>query len=180
MSRIGKRIIELPKGVTLTVSGRKVSVKGAKATLERELHKDIDVKVEGTNVTVVPKTEAPESGRYHGLTRTLINNMVLGVSTGFSKKLKLVGVGYRAAAQGKGLALTLGFSHPVNFDAPAGIELKVDGQTSITVSGADKELVGRVAATIRGFRPPEPYHGKGVRYEEEVIQTKVGKAAGKK
>ncbi len=180
MSRIGKKPIELPKGVEVKLSGRTVTIKGPKGTLSRELHKDVDLKVDASNVVVVPRTEEYELRRYHGLTRSLVANMVTGVTTGFSKRLKLVGVGYRAAPQGKGLTMSLGYSHPVNYDAPAGIELKVDAQTTIIVSGADKELVGQVAAKIRGFRPPEPYHGKGVRYEDERIITKVGKAAGKK
>ena len=180
MSRIGKKPIELPKGVQVTLSGRKLAVKGPKGNLERELHEQVDVKVEGSKVTVLTKSEAYENRRFHGLTRSLVNNMVQGVATGFTKRLKLVGVGFRAAPAGKGIQLTLGFSHPVNFDAPAGIEIKVEAQTSVIISGADKEMVGQVAAKIRGFRPPEPYHGKGVRYEDEVIAIKVGKAAGKK
>jgi large subunit ribosomal protein L6 len=128
----------------------------------------------------VTKRDDYDARRFHGLTRSLVNNMVVGVADGFTRRLKLVGVGYRAAMNGKAVSLTLGYSHPVNFEPPVGIELKVDGQTTVIVSGADKELVGRVAATLRGYRPPEPYHGKGVRYEDEVIQTKVGKAAGKK
>ena len=181
MSRIGKRPIDLPKGVTLTVNGRKVSVKGPKGTLERELHETVDLKVEGSQATVSLKDAGSyEKGRFHGLTRSLVSNMVTGVSTGFQKKLKLVGVGFRAAAQGKGVTLTLGFSHPINFEPPAGVTIKVDSQTALTVDGADKESVGQVAATLRSFRPPEPYHGKGVRYENEVIVEKVGKAAGKK
>ncbi len=181
MSRIGKQPIELPKGVTIAVSGRKVTVKGPKGTLERTLHDTVDLKVEGTKATIVPKAaESYEQRRFHGLSRSLVNNMVTGVSTGFQKKLKLVGVGFRAAAQGKGISLTLGFSHAITFDPPAGVTIKVDAQTALTVEGADKESVGQVAATIRGFRPPEPYHGKGVRYEDEKIVVKVGKAAGKK
>ena len=180
MSRIGKKPISLPKGVELKLTGRSVSVKGPKGTLSRQIHSDIDVKVEGQTVTFAPKAEVEGAAKFHGLTRTLVSNMVVGVTDGFSKRLKLVGVGYRAASQGKGLSLSLGYSHPVVYDPPAGIELKVDAQTTVVVSGADKELVGQVAAKIRGFRPPEPYHGKGVRYEDEHIATKVGKAAGKK
>lgn len=180
MSRIGKKPIDLPKGVQVSVSGRTVQVKGPKGTLSREIHPSVDVVLEGGTVKVAVRTDAGDNNRFHGLTRTLVNNMVLGVAEGFSTRLKLVGVGYRAAMNGKSLSLTLGFSHPVNFEPPAGIELKVDGQTTVVVSGPDKELVGRIAASIRGYRPPEPYHGKGVRYEDEVIQTKVGKAAGKK
>lgn len=180
MSRIGKRPISLPKGVEVKINGSMLSVKGPKGTLNREVHRDIDVKQEGQALLLTPKSESPELGRFHGLTRSLVSNMVVGVTEGFSKRLKLVGVGYRAAPQGKGLTMSLGYSHPVVYDAPTGIELKVDAQTTIVVSGADKEMVGQVAAKIRGFRPPEPYHGKGVRYEDEKILTKVGKAAGKK
>ena len=180
MSRIGKRPVSLPKGVEVKLSGRTLSVKGPKGNLSRELHSDIEVKVDGQTMTFEPKAGSEGAGRFHGLTRTLVSNMVVGVTDGFSRRLKLVGVGYRAAAQGKGVTLSLGYSHPVVYDAPQGIELKVEAQTTIVVSGADKEMVGQVAAKIRGFRPPEPYHGKGVRYEDEHIATKVGKAAGKK
>jgi large subunit ribosomal protein L6 len=180
MSRIGKKPIELPKGVEVKVNGRTVNVKGPKGNLSRELHHEVDVKVEGQKLNVLVKRDEYELRRYHGLTRSLLNNMVLGVTAGYSKRLKLVGVGYRAQSAGKGVNMSLGFSHPVDYQPPAGIELKVDAQTTIIVSGADKELVGQVAAKIRGFRPPEPYHGKGVRYEDEKIITKVGKAAGKK
>ena len=180
MSRIGKKPIDLPKGVEVKVNGQNVSIKGPKGTLTRDIHQDVTAKVDGTKLVVTPKREDPLLGRYHGLTRSLLNNMVTGVTTGFTRRLKLVGVGYRAAQQGKGIQMSLGYSHPVNYEAPAGIELKVDAQTTIVVSGADKEMVGQVAAKIRGFRAPEPYHGKGVRYEDERIITKVGKAAGKK
>jgi large subunit ribosomal protein L6 len=128
----------------------------------------------------VAKRPDNEVRKFHGLTRALVNNMVVGVTEGFTKRLKLVGVGYRAAAAGKAVTLNLGYSHPINFEPPTGIELKVEGQTTVVVTGADKEAVGQVAATIRGFKAPEPYHGKGVRYEDEHIATKVGKAAGKK
>ncbi len=180
MSRIGKQPIAIPKGTQVTVTGQKISVKGAKATLTRDVHPEIGIKVEGDKIVLAPKSEATNSGKFHGLTRTLVSNMVAGVTTGFAKRLKLVGVGYKAAAAGKGLTLNLGYSHAINFDAPAGIELKVEGPTIVIVSGADKELVGQVAAKIRSFRAPEPYHGKGVRYEDEKIVTKVGKSAGKK
>ena len=180
MSRIGKQPIALPKGVQVSMNGRTVQVKGPKGTLNRELHADVDVKVEGDKLTILAKRPDYEVRRFHGLTRSLVNNMVNGVTTGFTKRLKLVGVGYRAAAAGKGLNLTLGFSHPIAYEPPQGIDIKLEGQTTIIVTGPNNELVGQVAATIRGFRPPEPYHGKGVRYEEEVIATKVGKAAGKK
>jgi len=181
MSRIGKKIIALPKGVQVTFQNGKVSVKGPKGNLERKLPDSIDVKVQGENVSIVPKADAnpKEVGKFHGLSRTLIANMVHGVTNGFSKSLTMVGVGYRAAAQGKGVTISLGYSHPIEFTPPPGIEVKVDKQTTLIVSGAEKELVGQVAAKLRSFRAPEPYHGKGVRYSEEVIATKVGKAAGK-
>lgn len=180
MSRIGKQPIAIPKGAQVTVNGQTVSVKGAKATLTREIHPEIAIKVEGEQIVLAPKTEGAGSGKFHGLSRTLVNNMVIGVTTGFTKRLKLVGVGYKAASAGQGLVLNLGYSHPINFEAPTGIELKVEGPTVIIVNGADKELVGQVSAKLRSFRSPEPYHGKGVRYEDERIVTKVGKSAGKK
>jgi large subunit ribosomal protein L6 len=178
MSRIGKKPIELPKGVTVTINGQDVDVKGPKGQLHRQIHNQVDVALEGNKVNVSVKDNM--NRKFQGLTRTLVNNMVLGVSQGFSKRLKLVGVGYRAASAGKKVNLSLGFSHPIEYEPPTGVEIKVDQQTVLVVSGADKELVGQVAAKVRGFRPPEPYHGKGVRYEDEKIITKVGKAAGKK
>lgn len=180
MSRIGKKPVELAKGVEVTVSGQNVKVKGPKGTVERVVHNTVSVAVEGSQIKVTPKTGLKEDSRYHGLTRTLVANMVTGVTQGFSKSLTLVGVGYRAAQNGKAITLNVGYSHPVEFNPPAGIEIKVDKQTTLVISGAEKEVVGQVAATIRGVRPPEPYHGKGIRYTDEVIQTKVGKAAGKK
>jgi large subunit ribosomal protein L6 len=140
----------------------------------------MDVVIEGPEVKIIPKDGAWEFRKFHGLTRSLVNNMVLGVSTGFSKSLNLVGVGYRAQVQGQDLQLTLGYSHPVVFKIPKGIEIKVDKQTALVVSGADKEAVGQAAADIRSFRAPEPYHGKGVRYTDERIVTKAGKSSGKK
>lgn len=180
MSRIGKKVIALPKGTKVSVSGQLVKIQGPKGALERELHPSMSVQVSETEVLVVPKTESSETKKYHGLTRSLLNNMVLGVTSEFSKNLTLIGVGYRAALKGRELHLTLGYSHPVIYEIPKGLEIKVDKQTEITISGIDKELVGQAAANIRAFRAPEPYHGKGVRYSDERIITKVGKAAGKK
>ena len=181
MSRIGKKIIELPKGVDVTTTGDEVKVKGPKGTLGMKLHSSMKLVKSGTTLKVEPK-DANASGidNFHGLTRSLVSNMIHGVSVGFSKSLVLKGVGYRAALKGRELQLTLGYSHPVNYQIPTGIEIKVDKQTDIVVSGADKCLVGQCAADIRSFRAPEPYHGKGVRYSDEVIVTKVGKASGKK
>jgi large subunit ribosomal protein L6 len=180
MSRIGKKPVEIVKGVEVSVSGQTVKVKGPKGAVERKIHDSMTAVVEGGAVKIVPKTEGTESARFHGLTRTLVSNMVVGVTQGFTKSLTLVGVGYKAAQNGKNITLNVGYSHPVEVKAPAGIELKVDKTVTIIVTGAEKEVVGQLAASIRGIRPPEPYHGKGIRYSEEVIATKVGKAAGKK
>jgi large subunit ribosomal protein L6 len=180
MSRVGKKPIELSKGVEVSVAGQTVKVKGPKGAIERKIHDSMKAVVEAGAVKVVPKTEGAESARYHGLTRTLISNMVVGVTQGFSKSLTLVGVGYKAAQSGKNITLNVGYSHPVEVKAPAGVELKIDKAVNIIVSGPEKEVVGQLAASIRGIRPPEPYHGKGIRYSDEVIVTKVGKAAGKK
>lgn len=180
MSRIGKKPIALSKGVEVTVSGDRVKVKGPKGSVERQVHGTVSVAVDNGFVKVTPKTNLKENGKFHGLTRTLIANMIEGVTQGFSKSLTLVGVGYRAAQNGKGITLNVGYSHPVDFIPPVGTEIKVDKQTTLLISGPEKEVVGQVAATLRGVRPPEPYHGKGIRYTDEVIQTKVGKAAGKK
>jgi large subunit ribosomal protein L6 len=180
MSRIGKKIIMIPKGVEVKLEGNLARVKGPKGTLEREFHSSVGVKLEGDKAHVELKEQSEMNKRFHGLSRTLLANMVQGVHSGYSKSLTLVGVGYRAQMTGKNLQLNLGYSHPIDYAPPAGIEFKVDKQTTILVSGADKEMVGLVAAKIRGFRPPEPYHGKGVRYTEEHIATKQGKASGKK
>ena len=180
MSRIGKSPIVVPKGVDVKVNGSVVLIKGPKGQIEKNIHATMKVVVEAGAIKIVPATNETQAMALFGLTRTLVANMVTGVTEGFSKSLTLVGVGYRAAAKGKGITLSLGYSHPIDFDPPKGVELKVDKQTIILVSGADKHDVGLVAATLRGLRPPEPYHGKGVRYSEEVIATKVGKAAGKK
>lgn len=181
MSRIGKKVIPLPKGVQVTFQNGKLAIKGPKGNLERVLHHTMDVKIAADTVTIVPKQglEVSEVNKFHGLTRTLVANMVFGVTQGFSKSLTMVGVGYRANPQGKNVTISLGYSHPIEFTPPAGIEVKVDKQTTLIVSGPEKELVGQVAAKLRSFRAPEPYHGKGVRYSDEVIVTKVGKAAGK-
>ncbi len=177
MSRIGKAPITVPQGVNVTINGSKVIVKGPKGELSRELHLSMELKKENDTLVVVPREPL---GNIYGLTRTLVNNMVEGVSQGFSKSLTLKGVGYRAAVQGTQLNLTIGYSHPVLYDIPKSIDVSVDKQTTVLVSGADKELVGQVAANIRAFRKPEPYHGKGIRYTDEVIITKAGKSGAKK
>lgn len=180
MSRIGKRPVEIPSGVEIKVSGQLVEVKGPKGKLSRELHPAVKAVVEGSTLLVSPVVDDKESMKFHGLSRTLVANMVEGCSKGFEKRLTLVGVGYRAAKQGNSLNLTLGYSHPIIFDALEGVELDVEKQTTVIVRGASKEDVGETAAKIRSLRAPEPYHGKGVRYENERIITKVGKSSGKK
>ncbi|MFK7822905.1 MAG: 50S ribosomal protein L6 [Oligoflexales bacterium] len=183
MSRIGKKEISVPSGVEVKVDGLNIAVKGPKGDLARKIHPTMKLELEGSVLKVVPAREDKPEVNYHGLTRSLVNNMVEGVKNGFSKRLLLRGVGYRAAVAGKDLQLTLGYSHPVVYPIPQGIEIKVDKlgkDPMVVVSGADKELVGQTAANIRAFRKPEPYHGKGVRYVDEVIVTKVGKSAGKK
>jgi large subunit ribosomal protein L6 len=178
MSRIGKAPIPVPSGVDVTLSGRSIAVKGPKGSLNREIPGEITIR-QDDGVLVV---ERPDDDRYnralHGLTRSLVNNMVLGVTEGFVKELEIVGVGYRATAQGPNrIELALGFSHAVNVDAPEGIAFEVPQPTRIRVTGIDKEAVGQVAANIRKIRKPEPYKGKGIRYAGEYVQRKAGKAA---
>jgi large subunit ribosomal protein L6 len=180
MSRIGKNPIEVPNGVEVKVEGSTVSVKGPKGSLKREMHASVAVEVQGNVVTVKPVVDDAATKKFHGLSRTLVANMVEGCAKGFEKRLSLVGVGYRAAKQGSALNLTLGYSHPIVFEACEGVDLDVEKLTTVIVKGASKEDVGETAAKIRSLRPPEPYHGKGVRYENERIVTKVGKSSGKK
>ncbi|MCL1798784.1 MAG: 50S ribosomal protein L6 [Eggerthellaceae bacterium] len=177
MSRIGKQPIPVPAGVEVRIEGTTVSVKGAKGELARTLPEILTIKQEGDQILVERPDDSREAKSFHGLARTLIDNMVVGVSAGFTKKLQLVGVGYRAALKGSDLELQLGYSHPVLVKAPAGIAFEVPTQTEIIVSGASKEEVGQVAANIRKWRKPEPYKGKGIRYEGEHVRRKLGKAA---
>lgn len=179
MSRIGKQPLKVPAGVAVKLNGTVIEVTGPKGSLKRESFGRISLKQEKDVITVAPATEEVES-KYWGLYRTLINNMMTGVTTGYQRQLELVGVGYRAAMSGKALNLTVGYSHPVSIQPPAGVSFEVDKTGKVNVNGADKELVGQVAAKIRDVRPPEPYHGKGIRYAGEHIATKVGKSAAKK
>ncbi len=179
MSRIGKYPVTFDDKSNVTVAGQQVVVKGAKSSLKFNLDQRITAKLDGKNVILTRADDSKESKSLHGLYKVLIQNAVTGVSTGFTKALEMHGVGYRANVQGKKLELALGFSHPIIFDIPEGIEIKVDKQTTVSVAGADKALVGQVAAKIRSFRPPEPYLGKGVRYVGEHIRRKAGKSAGK-
>jgi large subunit ribosomal protein L6 len=178
MSRIGKQPITIPSGVEVTLDGGHVTVKGPKGVLEHDAPEDIVVSREGDDLIVSRPDDEREHRALHGLTRSLISNMVVGVSEGFTKELEIVGVGYRAAAAGpRRLDLQLGFSHPVAVDAPEGVEFEVPAPTRITVRGFDKQLVGQVAADIRKIRKPEPYKGKGIRYVDEHVLRKAGKSA---
>ena len=180
MSRIGRMPIAIPAGVTVTIAeNNKVTVKGPKGTLERELPVEMDIKEEDGHIVVTRPNDLKRMKSLHGLTRTLINNMVVGVTDGYAKVLEVNGVGYRAAKQGKKLTLNLGYSHPVEMEDPEGLETVLEGQNKITVKGIDKEKVGQYAAEIRDKRRPEPYKGKGIKYADEVIRRKVGKT-GKK
>ena len=180
MSRIGRMPIAVPAGVTVEIAeNNKVTVKGPKGTLERVLPAEMDIKMEGSEIVVSRPNDLKKMKSLHGLTRTLIHNMVIGVTEGYEKKLEINGVGYRAQKQGKKLVLALGYSHPVEMEDPEGIETVLDGQNIIIVKGIDKEKVGQYAAEIRSKRAPEPYKGKGIKYDTEVIRRKVGKT-GKK
>jgi large subunit ribosomal protein L6 len=179
MSRIGRKPVSLPKGVTVTVEGSTVKVKGPKGDLVRTVPPAMTVAVDGTTVTVSRPSDDPAHKALHGLTRTLVANMVEGVTTGFKKQLEIVGVGYKAEGRPYGLQLALGFSHPVEYRAPAGIKLSAPQPTSIIIEGANKEVVGQVAAELRGLRPPEPYKGKGIKYVDEQVRRKAGKTGAK-
>ena len=176
MSRIGRLPITVPSGVDVTIDGRQLTVKGPKGTLSRELHPDMTVAKEDATIVVSRPTEQKTHKQLHGLTRTLVNNMVIGVTDGYRKGLEINGVGYRAALNGKKLTLNLGYSHPVEIDPPEGITFELETPTRLAVLGIDKELVGQVAAQVRSTRKPEPYKGKGVRYAGEQVRRKAGKA----
>ena len=179
MSRIGKRPIPVPQKVTVTIAGQDVAVKGPKGELARTLPPEVEVLQEGETVLVNRRNESRNARQRHGLCRTLVANMVEGVSQGFQKRLEIQGVGYRAQVQGRNLILNVGYSNPVQIEPPEGIQIAVEGTTNVLVTGINKELVGNTAAKIRAVRPPEPYKGKGIRYAGEVVRRKAGKA-GKK
>jgi large subunit ribosomal protein L6 len=179
MSRIGKKPIPLPKGVTATVTGHTVVVKGPKGELTRTIHNELSMEIVGTELIVKRPSDETKHKALHGLTRTLVANMVEGVEKGYRKTLEITGVGYKAEVRPYGLQLALGYSHQIEFKAPAGIKLTAPQPTQVLIDGADKEMVGQVAAEIRNLRPPEPYKGKGIKYQGEVIRRKAGKAGGK-
>lgn len=179
MSRIGKLPVKIPKGVTVTAEGHTVTVKGPRGELRRTIHEELAVKVDGDAIVVSRPSDENRHKALHGLTRTLIANMVEGVTKGYAKTLEIAGVGYKAEPRPYGLQFALGFSHPIEFRAPAGIKLSAPNPTTVQIEGTDKEIVGQVAAEIRGLRPPEPYKGKGIKYQGEVIRRKAGKAGGK-
>jgi len=175
MSRIANAPVEIPAGVEISLNGAEISVKGAKGTLTRTINANVEVEQQGSELKAAARSKSKQAVALAGTTRALLNNMVFGVSQGFEKKLTLVGVGYRAKAQGNKLDLTLGFSHPVQYEVPEGIKVETPSQTEVVISGADKQVVGQVAADIRAYRPPEPYKGKGVRYSDEHVARKEAK-----
>ena len=179
MSRIGRRPVPVTKGVTVTVDGNTVKVKGPRGELTRTLHPEMKVRLEGDTVIVDRPSDEPNHRALHGLSRTLIANMIEGVTAGYRKQLEISGVGYKAEARPFGLQLALGFSHPVQYRAPEGIKLSAPNPTTVVIEGANKEIVGQVAAELRNLRPPEPYKGKGIKYQGEQIRRKAGKAGSK-
>ena len=178
MSRIGKQLIEVPQGTDVTLNGQAVHVKGPRGELTFDVHPDISVTVDDRVVRVTRSSDEPKHRALHGLTRMLVANMVEGVVNGFTKTLEIQGVGYRAMKKGSGIELHLGFSHTIEYTAPDGVTLDLPDQTTIVVTGVDKQKVGQAAADIRSFRPPEPYKGKGIRYKGEHVRRKAGKTAG--
>ncbi len=179
MAKISNKPIAIPAGVTVTLDNRQIDIKSTKGQLRVELLAGIDVTIDANQLVVTQKNEANQTKAFAGLIKALIKNAFVGLTDGYSKTLKLVGTGYRVQAQGKNISLAVGFSHPVVFEAPAEVALKVEGQDTIVISGFDKQAVGQVAANIRKIRPPEPYQGKGIRYSDEVVRRKAGKTAGK-
>jgi len=178
MSRIGKQPVTRPKGVDVSLDGQVLKVKGKNGELTLNVHPEMAIEVDDAEIRVTRPSDVARHKALHGLTRSLVANMVEGVTEGFSRTLEIVGVGYRAEMKGKSLGLSLGFSHPVSFEPPQGVSIETPNQTTVIVKGADKQAVGQAAAVIRGFRPPEPYKGKGVRYQGEQIRRKAGKTAG--
>lgn len=180
MSRKGKTPIKLPKGVEVKLNGQEVSVKGPKGSLNQKIGQEVALDVQAEQVLVTLKEEFADQSRLHGLYRSLVSNMIVGASQGYQKRLQMIGVGYRAAVKGADLDLSIGFSHPTLLRIPTGIQVMVDKNTTIIISGLDNQAVGQFAAEVRAMRPPEPYQGKGIRYENEYVRKKAGKSAAKK
>jgi large subunit ribosomal protein L6 len=178
MSRIGRLPVDTPKGVDVKLTGTRLTVKGPKGSLDLDVHPDMKIVIDGDEIRVERPSDAKNHRALHGLTRSLVANMVTGVTDGFSKTLEIVGVGYRAEAKGPKITLNVGYSHPIEYQPTEGVELSCPNQTTVVVSGIDKQAVGQTAAEIRGFRPPEPYKGKGIRYQGEHVRRKAGKTAG--
>ncbi|MDJ0914213.1 MAG: 50S ribosomal protein L6 [Desulfobacterales bacterium] len=179
MSRVGKKPVQIPPKATVSYKDRTISVKGEKGTLSRSIHSSVDLKIEDSQITVIPLSNDKTCIALQGLTRSLVANLLTGVSTGFSRLLEINGIGYRAEVSGKQIVFNLGYSHPINFDLPDGISAEISKKNVITLTGIDKELLGHTAAAIRSLRPPEPYKGKGIKYAEERIQRKAGKTGTK-
>jgi len=179
MSRVGKKPIEIPKDITITYNDKKIVVKGQKGTIEHTVHENVDLEIDGQILRVISKDTSRKNKAFQGLTRSLVYNMVIGVSKGFERTLEINGIGYRAEASGNTLKLTLGYSHPIDFKLPDGITATVQKQNVIVISGINKEVIGQTCADIRALRPPEPYKGKGIKYAEEQIQRKAGKTGTK-
>lgn len=180
MSRIGKKPIEIPSGVTVSLNGKTINVKGPKGNLSQGIREDVVVELKEKQICVLPGGEGRKCGAFQGMTRALVANMVAGVSVGFKKNMSLVGVGYRVSLEGTKLVFNVGYSHAIEFPLPDGISAEVgDKGANFSIMGSDKQLVGQICATIRGFRPPEPYKGKGIRYADEVVRQKAGKAGAK-
>lgn len=178
MSRIGKMPVDMPKGVEAKIDGQRLTVKGPKGSLELDVHPEMAVVLDDGQIRVERPSDSKNHRALHGLSRSLVANMVTGVTDGFNKTLEIVGVGYRAEAKGQGLTLNVGYSHPIEYKPVEGVDLACPNQTTVVVSGIDKQKVGQAAAEIRGFRPPEPYKGKGIRYQGEHVRRKAGKTAG--
>jgi large subunit ribosomal protein L6 len=179
MSRVGKKPIEIPKDITINYTDKKITVKGSKGSIEHNVHKNVDLEIENNIIRVISKDQSRANRAYQGLTRSIVSNMVTGVSKGFQRTLEINGIGYRADSKANTVKLTLGYSHPIDFKLPDGISATVSKQNAITISGIDKQLVGQICADIRSLRPPEPYKGKGVKYSNEQIQRKAGKTGTK-
>ncbi|ETR74480.1 MAG: large subunit ribosomal protein L6 [Candidatus Magnetoglobus multicellularis str. Araruama] len=179
MSRVGKKPIEIPKDITISYTDNEITVKGKNGSIKTNIHETVKLKIEDQTITVIPRDLSRKNRAYQGMTRSIINNMIIGASKGFERTLEINGIGYRAEAKGNILKLTLGYSHPIEFKLPDGVSASVQKQTIIKLSGIDKQIIGQLCAEIRALRPPEPYKGKGVKYAEEYIQRKAGKTGTK-